>query len=176
METTHLLLYLQLELRRPCPTSLSSLFSDDTPADLAALVKKILSIKIFPPPPPVTGDWKATVQDISGEILCGELASLPPDFGIASLTVFLLTLHSISVHSASTYATRSQARLSPRNGEFLQSKGLKFDLSRLLRRLTSVSSPFFLQTEPHRRQNNVRRLPRCYGKVLRSSKDQRCVS
>ncbi|KAL7416256.1 D-Tyr tRNAtyr deacylase-like domain-containing protein [Mrakia frigida] len=43
---------------------------DDTPADLASLIKKILSIKIFPPPPPATGDWKSTVKDIEGQILC----------------------------------------------------------------------------------------------------------
>lgn len=55
---------------------------DDTPADLKTLMTKILSLKIFPPPPPATGDWKANVKDIGGEILCGQfpLRSSPSPF------------------------------------------------------------------------------------------------
>ncbi|KIM48639.1 hypothetical protein M413DRAFT_437828 [Hebeloma cylindrosporum] len=44
--------------------------SDDTPADVATLTKKILSLRVFSDPANEETMWKASVKDIDGEILC----------------------------------------------------------------------------------------------------------
>jgi D-tyrosyl-tRNA(Tyr) deacylase len=43
---------------------------DDTPADIAILTKKILSLRVFNDINEPEKMWKASVKDIDGEILC----------------------------------------------------------------------------------------------------------
>jgi len=52
---------------------------DDTPSDIEALAKKIFTLRAFPDPQ--TGaQWKASIKDISGDILCVSQFTLLANF------------------------------------------------------------------------------------------------
>ena len=81
---------------------LAAMAPGDTEKDAEKLASKILKLKLWDDE--AGGRWKRSVQDIHGEVLCGEHAypkRIPQP---------LMAMHSLSIHSACEYQKGQQAR------------------------------------------------------------------